>query len=136
MRESAVSGGVCRWRRWHASTKSVLSIVVLFLLIAIAAIACARDLGDPTAPVGSSSAAISEAASPAVTFDLVYPEGYNIRRAVIAASENLDLGPNDRILALDGAPGAVTSAGVDREKDETKILDRRRVSEPLRRSPL
>ncbi|HXJ19891.1 MAG TPA: hypothetical protein VMT03_06615 [Polyangia bacterium] len=48
---------------------------------------------------------------PPSSFDLVFPVGYGLSRVAIAASQDVALGPNDRVLATAGTPGTVTSAG-------------------------
>jgi hypothetical protein len=62
------------------------------------------------------TAATGNAGAPKVpstpsTFDLVFPIGYGLSRVPVAASGNVSLGPDDKVLAIDGSAGNVTNAG-------------------------
>ncbi|MCL2726291.1 MAG: PKD domain-containing protein [Polyangiaceae bacterium] len=87
--------------------------------LGISTFACTHDVTSPPS-TGSESLAVKAAAAdpstpPAsedITFNLVYPAGYNIGQVAVGASGSLSLGSNDVILGVDGKPGAVTSAGI------------------------
>jgi hypothetical protein len=51
---------------------------------------------------------------PIRTFELLFPSGYGLSKVVVAASDQLLLGPHVQIEAIDGSPGTVTSAGTEK----------------------
>jgi len=95
-----------------------LGNVASALVLTLSTFSCTHDVTNPP-PTGSESSAVKPAAAdpstpPAsedITFNLVYPAGYNIGQVAVGASGSLSLGSNDVILGADGKPGTVTSAG-------------------------
>jgi hypothetical protein len=68
------------------------------------------------------------AAAAFVSFELTYPAGHGLDSATVGASGHLSVGPGDRILASDGAPGTITNTGLD-GADVTEIGSRAAVGD-------
>ncbi|MCL2776569.1 MAG: hypothetical protein FWD73_01095 [Polyangiaceae bacterium] len=93
-------------------------LVAFVVAFGISAFACTHDVTSSSSTGSESSAVKAAAADPStppapsdITFNLVYPTGYNIGQVAVAASGSLSLGSNDVIWGADGNPGAVTSTG-------------------------
>ncbi|MGH7271669.1 MAG: hypothetical protein ACREJ3_14655, partial [Polyangiaceae bacterium] len=77
-------------------------------------VAVAACQGDATSEGHSAKTSLALTLPPpptSTTFDLAFPAGQGLPRVAIAASQDVLLGPNDKILAIDGSPGNITNAG-------------------------
>lgn len=92
-------------RRWARA-------VVVALALSVSAGAC--DSNGDAQDVGSTASrqeAMTSAPFAVVSFDSSYPVRTSPDDVTVGASESLELGPEVRILASDGAPGTVTNTG-------------------------